>query len=331
MNNLRSGCRRFFSWAFAVALCGCGHLQLPIVSDNTMGPSWMNSKAANGDLMYVAASQPSQGVVYVLTFPRGTLLQTLTGFDGRPQYLCSDNDGHVFVTAPTSLESGEIYEFNHGGTKPIAQLTDPGFSQGCSVDPTTGNLAVANYSSPVFRDHYGNVVIYRHARGAPKVYADKAMHQFQFCGYDSQGNLLADGADRQNHLAFVLLPPNTHQFRTITLNKPINRLGPIEWDGKYFGVGDLEPHRLYRVSVSGSSGTVVNSMRLLYKRNYQLYEQFSIQDGTILAIIGPKGGYSASLGLWKYPAGGKQKTFFQKIGTEQYMTGVTISLAHSKR
>jgi len=73
-------------------------------------------------------------------------MSPLANFTG----LCVDAQGNVFV--PTwqgeSGTRGYVYEFAHGGSTPIATLSDPGGAFGCSVDLTTGNLAVTNNVAP---------------------------------------------------------------------------------------------------------------------------------------------------------------------------------------
>ena len=63
---------------------------------------------------------------------------------------CVDKAGDVFV-ADFGGNTGTpaILEYAHGGTKPIATLSDPGYyPESCSIDPTTGNLAVTNDGGP---------------------------------------------------------------------------------------------------------------------------------------------------------------------------------------
>ena len=75
-----------------------------------------------------------------------------------PQGECSDSHGDVFIT---DAFGSNIQEFAHGGTTPIANLSDVGEeASGCAVDSVTGNLAVTNY-------YPGNVAIYKNAEGTP--------------------------------------------------------------------------------------------------------------------------------------------------------------------
>ncbi len=78
----------------------------------------------------------------------------------------------MFVTTETSLTHGYVYEYSHGGTQSIATLSDPGSPYGCSVDPTTGNLAVANTTSSGYYGYYGYVAIFPDAEGTATTYND---------------------------------------------------------------------------------------------------------------------------------------------------------------
>ncbi len=113
--------------------------------------------ARNIDLLYVSKYDD----VDVFSYPAGKRVGTLTGFQS-PGGLCVDKAGDVFVT---NFGASNIVEYAHGGTKPIATLSDPYQEpDDCSVDPTTGNLAVANIG--------GSVSIYEGARGHPKQRTD---------------------------------------------------------------------------------------------------------------------------------------------------------------
>ncbi|MBV8067323.1 MAG: hypothetical protein JO113_05060, partial [Candidatus Eremiobacteraeota bacterium] len=150
-------------------------------------PSWMAREAARSDLLYV--SDVGTGDVNVYTYPKGKLSGQLTGFM-RPSGLCVDRAGDVYVT---DLFASQLLEFQHGATTPVRTLKDPNEDPGdCAVDPTTGNLAVSNVSTPYSTG--GDVVIFAHAKGRPHAYHDPAIFYYQFCGYDGAGNLYVDGS-----------------------------------------------------------------------------------------------------------------------------------------
>jgi hypothetical protein len=147
-----------FSIAVAM-LAGCSGSQPPIGAPGAVpqnhaiathaehGGSWMRPGASNNeDLLYVAneGEAGSQGMdVAILTYPQGQLFGTISGI-GPPWGVCSDRSGNVWViTSPDNA-----YEFAHGDTTPIAylQVPDTYLATGCSVDRTTGNLAVPTVS-----------------------------------------------------------------------------------------------------------------------------------------------------------------------------------------
>lgn len=149
--------------------------------------SWMAPEAKRDNLLYI--SDVGTDDVDVYAYPKGVFLGTLTGFSG-PEGECVDKTGDVFIA---NYAASSILEYAHGGTSPIATLNDPGYLPGgCSIDPTTGNLAVTNYLTTGAGQ--GNVAIYKDAKGTPKAYhADPLILEMFFCGYDKAGNLFVDG------------------------------------------------------------------------------------------------------------------------------------------
>src|SRR5579871_6367789 len=129
--------------AAAIAVTGCGGGSLAQSTANAQflsrSASWMAPGLAKRDLLYL--TDDGNGNVYVYSFPEAKLKGTLTGLNV-PTGECVDKAGDVWI-----VEEGtnDIVEYAHGGTVPIATLTDPNNApEGCSVDPTTGDLAVAN-------------------------------------------------------------------------------------------------------------------------------------------------------------------------------------------
>jgi len=176
--------------AAAALLAACGGSQPPIGAPGAMpqsraiadhaarSGSWMLPEAMSGNLLYALMDQG----ILVLTYPQGKKLFKITSSFG--QYICADqSNGNVFLPS-----SSRIYEYAHGGSTPIAALDAPSSSYtfgGCSVDGSTGNLAVANmYTHP-----NTSVVVYPDASGSPATYTDPNAYYFTYCGYDDEGNL----------------------------------------------------------------------------------------------------------------------------------------------
>lgn len=155
--------------AATVILAGCSGSASPITAPGTMpqslasgpraahGRSWMLPEATSEDLMYVSNGN---GTVTVYSYPQGNMVGTLLGFD-IPMGECADAAGDVFITV---YDLAKIFEYAHGGTKPMAKLSGTEYPSSCSVDPTSGNLAV---DTTAFG---GPVSIYAHAKGSPKIY-----------------------------------------------------------------------------------------------------------------------------------------------------------------
>ncbi len=243
--------------AMSPLLAACGGSQPPIGAPGAMtqtsaiatradrGTSWMLPEAKGENLLYVASGGNQS--VYVFSYPRAKLVGTLTGFDW-PTGLCSDNHGNLFVT---DNEGQDIVEYAHGGTVPIATLSDSGYDPtACSFDPTTGNLAVANSQTTQGGSSTGNIAIYANAEGAPTDYADSAMRLYFNCGYDNKGNLFLDGLDATQSSVFAELPARSGTFANLGL--PFYDPGPIQWDGKALAVATspfYEDSTIYRLSV----------------------------------------------------------------------------------
>ncbi|HZV77771.1 MAG TPA: hypothetical protein VFF63_08455 [Candidatus Babeliales bacterium] len=216
--------------------------------------SWMESNAAKQSLLYVSNGGGDDVGVYRL--PGGKAVGELTGFNA-PTGTCSDQSGDVWV-----VDSGvsEVVEYAHGGKKPEAKLADSGALNlmGCAVDPTTGNLAVADLGGP---SGGGNVVIYVGAKGSPTEYTASQLQFAYFCAYDDKGNLFIDGLNGSGQFLFFELPSGSTTLEAITLDQSVNFPGGVAWDGRYVAVGDQSyggEHKsaIYRFSISGSSGTL---------------------------------------------------------------------------
>ena len=126
----------------AAMLAGCGGSQPPIGAPGAMpqtsalathadrGKSSMLPEARSEDLLYASNqgdASSEYGDVLIFAYPEGKLVGTLTGFSAFVQSLCSDRSGNVFVTASTTdLSQGYVYEYSHGGTQPVATLSDQG-------------------------------------------------------------------------------------------------------------------------------------------------------------------------------------------------------------
>ncbi len=281
--------------------------------------AWMAREAAAEDLLYVS---DDSGRVLVFSYPAGKLVGTLTGFDG-PSGLCSDSKGNVFVT---NTGAAQIVEFAHGAKKPRQTLTEFGyFPDGCAVDPSSGDLAVANYAtSPSIGP--GSIAIYKDAKGTPANHTDPAFGEYFFCSYDDKHNLYVDGVNAgTTQSEFAELPNRAKSFRNIKLKQRIGYPGAVQWDSNEIALEDTSTDIVYRIKVSGASGTVVGTTRFKDSRS-DLIVQFSIRGHTIVVPFGSRRRVTRSIGFWSYPAGGAPTLVIAKLGASE-LVGTTISLA----
>jgi hypothetical protein len=274
----------------------------------------MDRKAMKGDLLYLS---DGGGYVYVYSYPKGELVGTLTGLN-LPQGECVDKAGDVFIT---NTNLSQILEYAHGGTEPIATLSDPGeYPVGCAIDPTTGNLAVTNLSA------YGSgptnsVSIYKGATGRPQMFTDPDIYFMFFCGYDKKGNLFVDGqhfGGGGHGFQLAELRAGSSTFVNIAVPVVVDFPGAVQWEGTYVAIGDQQADVIYHVRVVGVTGSIVGETVLSGGLDVV---QFWIQGKR---VIGPD--YLASdAGLWAYPAGGTElKTYPDPDG---YAEGATVSLS----
>ena len=238
--------------------------------------------------MYVS---DETGSVYVFSYPKGTPKGTLTGIPD-PQGECVDRKGDVFIT---TFGGGEILEYAHGGTTPIATLQNPGeYMEGCSVDRKSDTLAVINFA-PTSGSGNGGVSLYAHASGNPTVLTDPSLLLGYQLGYDNSGNLFLDGVNASCQFEFAELPNGSTTFTEISLNATIATPGGVQWDGKYVAVGDATGGKVYQTN--GAGGKVEGTTTL--SDSDGIY-QFFIERKT---FIGPNV-FSANAMFWQYPAGG---------------------------
>jgi hypothetical protein len=252
--------------------------------------SRMAPAARNGDLLYI--SDVGTNDVYVYSYPKLKLEGTLTGFS-TPDGECVDKAGDVFIA---NFNTQQIFEYAHGGTTRIATLNDPGYyPEGCSVDPTTGNLAVANYSNS--DNVRGNVAIYNGAAGSPAAYyTDSLMYEMFLCSYDNKGNLFVDG-EQLGSGGFVLaeLSRAGASLTDMFLNQSIGGISGVQWDGRHLVIGDSTAEMIYQFTIKGAFATKVGAIPLDEAIDLG---QFSIQRAKVVAP------YGAGAGIWNYPSGG---------------------------
>ncbi len=272
--------------------------------------SWLSPMATQRPLIYTSA-------IYVNIYTySGNQVGQLRGFSDA-KGLCSDVNGNVYV-----VDAGAqvVYEYAPGGTLPINVIDDGGqLPNGCAVDPSTGNIAVANTGSGLGQKD-GNLLVYPPGSfAAPITYTLPAMEVYMFCGYDAAGNLYVDGVGDKGTFQLAELPGGGNALVSIAipmLNHRSHRAGGLQWDGQYLAVDDALKRLIYRLAISGSQGSVADTVRIKgLNRTY--IAEFSIQGKTMLFPL--SGGRMA---FYKYPQGGRPtKGFVGSVGPY-----ITVSL-----
>jgi hypothetical protein len=277
------------------------------------GTSWMLPEAKREDLPYVSDDALDEVDVYSLRTLK--LTGVLTGLN-KPQGECVDVTGDVWVT---NIGTAQIIEYAHGGTNPINTLADgSGYPVACAVDPSTGNLAVM---SIVGLSGPGAVLVYLDASGTPAEYTDPALSYYYFDGYDDRGDLLIDGTDANGVFGFAELSSGNNSLANIALKKSISLPGDVQWDGKWITLENAgrENTLIYRLRISGSTGTIVGATRL--KPPCGALSQTWIQSDTVTAAFPHS--CDATIDVWRYPVGGPPRKSAQGPADP---IGVTISV-----
>lgn len=266
-------------------------------------PAFRTSPAdlSRWDLLYVSNGA---GNVTVYRYWQRVFLQELTGFKA-PKGECVDAVGDVFIT-DSRLE--KIREYVHGGTKPVQVLSDRGYQPyGCSVDPRTGNLAVANNQAT--NRGYGGISIYPHAKGNAKFYGPiKYLPYPVAVGYDNGGNLLIASVINESsyeYASFALLPRGSQSFINVDLSyidygSPFEYVTSVQWDGQYWAIADNGVMVRYSITASGTptfEGTVRLSGVGLAQNQFWIT---NFPNGP--EIVGAL--FANTVDYWNYPSGG---------------------------
>jgi hypothetical protein len=230
---------------------------------------------------------------------------------------CVDQAGHVWIV---DWDARTIVEFAHGGTKRLATVknTQARNLLGCSVDLTTGDLAVTEVGPA----SGGAVWIYANAKGTPKKYAPGFLNAPYFLSYDDAGNLFVDGLDANGAFALGELASGSSGFKSITVNPSVTFPGGVQWDGTNVAIGDqfYQNHHqsaIYQVTVSGSTGSVVGTTLLSGSCDVP---QFGLSGSSVVA---PDDCLN-NAGFYSYPAGGAPTN---TVTGFQYPVGAVVSAA----
>lgn len=306
---------------------------LPLTAPSSRGRrSWTSAGAKRiKKLMYVAGA--FLNTVYVYDYEKRKLVGELTGFD-QPNGECVDRKGNIWIT---SWQGTTTTEYAHGGTSPIATLTTTQtFQTACSIDPTTGNLAVGTF--------YGTLYVFKNARGTPATYSSQACPYLWGPGYDDKGNLFVEAeATGTSAVLICELPHRGKSLKVVPFNWTIHYGADVMWDGKYmtfadqsFGGSELQAG-VYQAKLNASGDlTLVGSTKLADPcGNSDVIQPFivgrtntpeNMKQGT--AATGSNNSCLTNVDLWPYPSGGNPSYVITALDKVTMGTAVSIAPHH---
>jgi hypothetical protein len=324
--------RAAFDMVLAAALlAGCGGSQSQVAPSGVM-PTRLNStqrqahqmSSSSGDLLYI---QTGQNIV-IVSITAWQIVGSIAG-NGNIGDVCSDPyTGDVFVP-----QNDTVLEYAHGGTTPIATLHAPkGYTalRGCSVDPTTQNLAMTSglpyHGSPA-------IIVFPGEQDDPMIYRKKKLSTLGATAYDSVGNLYLDVYDGRGKFFIGEIKAGQNQFNLIRPRAGLV-VGKMQWDGTYL-VGQVPREQglgstVYQLHIVGNRATVVNAIRFAKAAPIS---GFWISGGTLFQGFGKvPHRKNEALGAWQYPSGGKPyKTLYGIVhGKNILIYDLTVSVAPSR-
>jgi hypothetical protein len=241
---------------------GPGGLMSHFTQPRDYRKSWMSRDAKRiKELLYISDSSGT-GDVYVYNYETGRRVGTLTGFEF-PFQQCVDKRGDVWIIDGRASTANE---YVHGGTSPIKVLSTNGFSEACSIDPTTGNLAVSNFKTP--SSGPGDVEVWQDASGSPTIYYSQSCTTIWGAGYDNKGNLYVE-AFGSSSPDVCELPAGGASLNPVSFNASLYDCeGGVMWDGKHLTLATCQSSpsgssEIYRVRETASGGLTVKSMTIL--------------------------------------------------------------------
>jgi len=277
----------------------------------------MSTDGGKDNLLFVSDEGTSD--VYVYSLLKDRLVGTLTGFS-EPRGVCLNRAGDIWIT---NAGDSNLLEYAPGGTTPIGSLNDPGeFPVDCSVNTTTGDLGASNIIS--VKDGPGSLSVYAGGVGIPAITPAFA-HTYNVA-YDPAGNLFIDGANDLGWFRFGELVHGQKIVTTLalkgaTMTAPTN----VQYADGHLAIGDergyFENSVIYRVTVSGTTATVVGRTHLL---DANVIAFFILGHRVFCLDSTPYRGVRVA--IYNYPAGGKPIRII-KIPGLSMPVGLAVSTA----
>jgi hypothetical protein len=268
-----------------------------------------NSRSDTGSksLLYVADADAKD--VEVFDWPNPTEpVATLTGFR-EPQGLCNDGK-NVYIS---DFTASAVVEYAAGATTPLRTIHDGvAFPVACSYDPTTGNLAVANFLSKSYGP--GSIVVYTKGKGKPQRIIPGHIYSPFSIQYDGSGNLFITGQPTQQTSDITLFAELPAGSKHVKVCGPFSSTGAggLGWDGTYIALGVANQSRLSVYRMKGCDATESTPLD-----GASDIAQFYI-DGN--SLVSADAG-NRDLATYAYPGGGSPSS---TLGGFSEPSGVTI-------
>lgn len=280
-----------------------------IVTHADRSGSWMLPEPKSEQLLYT--DSPYSEDIYVYSYPAGSLVGTLTGISA-PGLMCSDKNGVVWIANDKggNYKPGQIVAYVHGGTKRIATLNDSEAPAGCSVDETTGNLAVAGSSTSG-----AGIAVYKNAKGPPTYYTTRLGQPFA-CSYDSAGNLFIAGYTGPYTSGLFWLRKGSSAIQKFPHTPQTQPKWGLQWDGNRLAVARTDS-LIIQFTIQGGSGKESGQTQL----DRYGFSNFWIHGSRLAATQGD------NIVLWPYPAGGYPSKMFAGPPSAKLLGGITISVS----
>jgi len=206
------------------------------------------------------------------------------------------------------------------------------FQTACSIDPTTGNLAVGTF--------YGALDVWKKARGEPTNYGSAACPYIWGPGYDDHGNLFVEANASASEIFICELPHGGSSLQIVAADWKINYGADVMWDGKYitfadqsFGGQDLSAG-VYQATENASGLTLAGSTALNDPCGYgrsDVLQPFIVgrkntpkNDRQGKVVIGSNNSCLKFVDFWAYPAGGNPRTAIQT--PDKVVMGSVVSI-----
>ncbi|HEY2554079.1 MAG TPA: hypothetical protein VGI15_02420 [Candidatus Cybelea sp.] len=261
----------------------------------------MAPDAKKSDLVYISNFYGSD--ILVFTYPGGKYVGLISGKFADPQGLCAAASGNWWVVASGS---DEVLEFAHGGTTPLKTLNvSGGEPAGCTVDPTSGNLAVTILGT-------SGVVVFTSGSGSGTTISDNLSATYS-AAYDDKGDLFADGFAGSTP-SLVELHKGHSKFVSITVSPSLEYPGALQWYGNYLALSGA-PAGIGHFAIHGRKAKEVGVTQIADIGG------FWIQKPDV-AVTDP-GAENAA--IYKYPSGGSPIKVLN--GPFDLPIGVTVSVA----